>query len=107
MCGGTIDLPGKVTQMNIIVFIDYSMRGKNTLIVLRTRKRRGRARYVRIPHEYIHCLYILYYIMYTNAPSSNYTVYGYDIEDNALPNSLPAVVILLSTLITVRSKRYH
>ena len=27
------------------------------------------------------------------APSSNYTVYGYDIEDNALPNSLPAVVI--------------
>ena len=35
--------------MNIIVFIDYSsriilaIRGKNTLIVLRTRTRRGRA----------------------------------------------------------------
>ena len=59
--------------------------------------------YIKYYHE-INKVYISGTII---APSSNYTVYGYDIEDNALPNSLPAVVILLSTLITVRSKRYH
>ena len=37
------------------------------------------------------------------APSSNYTVYGYDIEDNALPNSLPAVVI--ETIVNINNSK--
>ena len=37
------------------------------------------------------------------APSSNYTVYGYDIEDNALPNSLPAIVI--ETIVNTKNSK--
>ena len=28
-----------------------------------------------------------------NVPPSTYAVYGYDLEENALPNSMPAVVL--------------
>ena len=28
-----------------------------------------------------------------NVPPSTYAVYGYDVEENALPNSMPAVVL--------------
>ena len=29
-----------------------------------------------------------------NVPPSTYAVYGYDVEENALPNSMPAVVLV-------------
>ena len=39
-----------------------------------------------------------------SAPPATYTVYGYDIEENALPYSTPGAVFELETAINVTSK---
>ena len=40
-------------------------------------------------------------------PPSTYTVYGYDIEEDELPNTMPAVTLDRQTITNSKSNRYH
>ena len=40
-------------------------------------------------------------------PPSTYTVYGYDIEEDELPNTMPAVALDRQTITNSKCNRYH